>query len=115
MKRFLYAVALLLGLSVLFVSCNKDNGGTDGNYAKLIIGTWQEEAPGNHIYEFRTDGTYVCRYINYDTPIGPFSYKINGNRLESPLTYIIIQKLTETEMVWEYPTIGETTSFKRVE
>ena len=115
MKRFILAVAILLGLSVLFVSCNKDNGGTGGNYAELIIGTWQEEAPGKAIYEFRTDGTYVSRDIDDDTPIGPFFYKINGNRLESPVTYIIIQKLTKTEMVWEYPTTGETTSFKRVE
>lgn len=37
MKHFLYAVALLLGMSALFVSCNKNNGGSSSG----IVGTWK--------------------------------------------------------------------------
>ena len=125
MKRFILAVAILLGLSVLFVSCNKDNGG--GNYSKAIIGTWEvvdDEEDYTYTYEFRTDGTFVyivhysedsIVFAGQDIKTGPYYYKINGNKLEiGSLGYVIIQKLTEAEMVWDYPEMGDIVTLTRV-
>ena len=115
MKKVLYAVMLLLGLSVLFVSCNKDNGG--GNYSNAIIGTWKLVYDGDDFatftYEFKKDGTFTyITHINeedallggQDIKSGPFYYKINGDKLEiGALGYVIIQEITATKMVWAYP------------
>ena len=125
MKRFLYAVALLLGLSVLFVSCNKDNGG--GNYSKAIIGTWEVVDNNDDYtctYEFRKDGTFIyivhysedsIAFAGQDIKTGPYYYKIKGNKLEiGALGYVIIQKLTEAEMVLDYPEMGNIMTLIRV-
>ena len=125
MKKFILAVAFLLGLSVLFVSCNKDNGG--GNYSKAIIGTWKvvdNDEDHTYTYEFRTDGTfiYILHYsedsivfAGQDVKAGPYYYKINGNKLEiGALGYVIIQKLTEAEMVWYYPEQDDIVTLTRV-
>ena len=57
MKRFLISIALLLGISALFISCNKDGG----NSSSSIVGTWgmvKEEC-------FEKDGT-LFEVIYYD-------------------------------------------------
>ena len=62
MKRFLISIALLLGMSALFVSCNKDNGGsTDwSKIERMVVGSkWTilgEKVYG--YYEFTDKNSY---------------------------------------------------------
>lgn len=87
MKRIIYAMAFLLGMSVLFISCNKDNSSA---YSKLIIGTWQvvtydsyhdgslvSSEPGDGItFTFTADGKYFSSDPNLKG-----DYSISGNKL----------------------------------
>jgi len=112
MKRFLYAAAFLLGLSALFVSCNKDSGGSSSS---SIVGTWgmvKEEC-------FEKDGT-MFEVINYDSnkdkfvftassvtiylnnsPQGTFAYQYDGatKKLTWGVHEDVVQKLTAKELV----------------
>ncbi len=110
MKKIFFAVALLLGMSALFVSCNKDNGSSEGDYAKLIVGTWmaiKEEYYKNgklsgsqtedDALTFTADGKVYSSY----SPSQKRNYTISGNKLvfqESDIQITII-KLTTTELV----------------
>ena len=82
MKRFILAVAILLGLSVLFISCNKDNGGTGGG--SWIVGKWALAPEGNHSFleemnayvEYTKDGFIIGYYLKNTDDLARFE---NGN------------------------------------
>ena len=114
MKRFLISIALILGLSALFTSCNKDNGGSESNYSKLIVGSWEQVW-----YEGYLNGTTVTseqgngeiatftekgKFYNKAFPNRIGDYSISGNKLTISLiitTTATILKLTNTEMILE--------------
>ncbi len=118
MKKFFFAVALLLGMSALFVSCNKDNVGSEGDYAKLIVGTW-ELTKGESYYQgklidtalgngttitFTEDGKY---YIS-DYPDIKVNYSISGNKITITAlgaNTLTILKLTKDELQLEETTL----------
>lgn len=114
MKKFMYAVALLLGMSALLVSCNKDNS---NDYTKLIVGTWEvvtydtyqngfllQSEPGDGItFTFTAEGKW---FSNVLAPDIKGDYSISGNKLRvisismKPEESTIL-KLTNTEMQLE--------------
>lgn len=77
MKKILFAIMLLLGVSTMAISCEKDNGGDDGGDGNVptksqLIGKWQlykdimyengevdmEFDLVDTYYNFKSDGTY---------------------------------------------------------
>lgn len=73
MKRVLYSVLLILGMSAMFCSCEKEEGGvfgTDKIGTKDIIGNWAL-TDNNEIYyywEFTKDG--IVNYYELESPKG---------------------------------------------
>ena len=139
MKRFLISIALLLGMSAFFISCNKDNGGSESNYSKLIVGSWEQawyesylngkivesEIGNGEIAVFTEKG----KFYNKMSPNFIGDYSISGNKLTISIlitTTATILKLTNTEMILEETAINSVFSgdkpidkaiitFKRVE
>ena len=139
MKRFLISIALLLGMSAFFTSCNKDNGGSESNYSKLIVGSWEQawyesylngkivesEIGNGEIAVFTEKG----KIYNKMSPNIIGDYSISGNKLTISIlitTTATILKLTNTEMILEETAINSVFSgdkpidkaiitFKRVE
>ena len=116
----MYAVALLLEMSALLVSCNKDNS---NDYTKLIVGTWEvvtydtyqngfllQSEPGDGItFTFTAEGKW---FSNVLAPDIKNDYSISGNKLRTismkPEEATIL-KLTNTEMQLE-PTESKSVS-----
>ena len=110
MKKLFFAVALLLGLSALLVSCSKEE-----QYAEVIVGAWQmskmeaiddgividvEEGTGSidERIVFTNDG---YAYIVED-PSERISYSVNGSILIlNGSTAVTIITLTKSEMILE--------------
>lgn len=124
MKRFLISIALLLGMSAIFISCNKDSAGTPiGSYPQKIIGTWdlvkteyfsKGEVTGSIpnidgvYYTFKEDGK-VSMFIKIANSSYPptnyeYSYSLSGSQLsiqsEIKATYDIV-RITDTDMIWQ--------------
>ncbi|MBQ9462524.1 MAG: hypothetical protein IJU68_02575 [Bacteroidales bacterium] len=110
MKKILCAVALLLGMSAMFVSCDKDN---PADYSKNIVGTWNVEKteyyhngelvhtePGTVQTVFTAEGKF------YTTEASAIQgdYTISGDKIT--MSFILnftatILKLSTTEMQLE--------------
>ena len=118
MKRICLAFRLLFVL--LFVSCNKDGGGSESDYSELIVGSWDtkvemETKDGPYSEEgtiiFTKDGKINGTFVSYqyycvsqdmiDGFIFGSDYFVSGNQLIVRKNTYKIRKLTETELEFE--------------
>lgn len=115
MKKIIYVLMLVLGMSVLLYSCEKEGG----NGSSKLIGTWdcistvyeyvdaETETEGNvGDYVVITDKTLTFYYgdsgtIWYDNGV-PYEYSFDGSTLFlSGVGKWTVKSLTNDSMVWE--------------
>lgn len=112
MKRILFAVLLLLGMSALVISCNKDNSKENpSDYSKLIVGTWLyaydgiEESSVRAYYVFQDDGVFFTRIVSSTsgtTETPKLRYTISGNKLTVMDNFTVtILNINSKEMLWD--------------
>ena len=101
MKRLLLALALLLGLTALFVSCNKDNGGSSSS----IVGTWkvvwtkydEAEFSVGTVLTFEEGGTIL--YDGY--PVYQYRYEASTKTIKfGGSGFCKVLSLTTNSMSW---------------
>ena len=103
MKRLLYAAALLLCMSAMVVSCNKDSGGSSSS----IVGTWkivwnkydnaESEFSVGTILTFEKGGTVLFDgfpYMQYRYDASTTILKMGGS------VTIKVLSLTSKKMTW---------------
>lgn len=122
MKKLIYAVMLLLGMSVFMTSCEKEGGdnGNSSKYSKLIVGTWQmvkadyldedgttepARVDDDEIYTFKENGIVEA----FGTS---FPYQIDGNKVIIIIENYTIEKLTKDELVLRHKLIDGDYDYK---
>lgn len=123
MKKLIYAVMLLLGMSVFMTSCEKEGGdnGNSSKYSKLIIGTWKvvkaeylwedgttepAKVDDDDIFTFKGNGVMEI----YGTSL---PYQMDGNKVIILIDNYTIEKLTKDELVWKCKLLDSDNDYKR--